>query len=263
VQEPGGGEGRNVYVPGDDVNSEDILPELPPDTQLALEMVLHMREEARAPEQCPRLVLRTQIYNELRQHEDVDRELDQLVRDGVIRQVKMITEADEYGVIFTRALEEDVEARCVHLPPAQQSMRPVIEEFLRHVLRACPEISITRARLQELLYPKLLPELRRDTSLDLLVRFGLLVMKDVDSFWFSVPNLGAFKGAMWRMRKELIKCIRAKRWREMLFEDLREKAAAFKFSHFGLEFHLRDLLGRGLVEKVDTTAGLLIRLRRS
>lgn len=138
-----------------------------------------------------------------------------------------------------------------------------MQAFLQHVLPASPEISITRARLEELLYPSLVPELRRETSLDFLVRFGLIVMRDVDSFWFSVPNLGAFKSAMWRMRKELLKCLRAKRWREMLFDDLRAKAATFKFPHFGLEFHLRDLLGRGLVERVDTTAGVLIRLRRS
>jgi hypothetical protein len=70
-----------------EADPEDILSPLPLDTQLALQLVLQLREEATSPEQCPRLVLRTQIYNELRQHEEVDRELDLLMREGVVRQL--------------------------------------------------------------------------------------------------------------------------------------------------------------------------------
>jgi hypothetical protein len=49
-----------------------------------------------------------------------------------LRQVKMISEADEYGVIFTRALEEDAKARCLLLPASQKPMAPVVEVQTKH-----------------------------------------------------------------------------------------------------------------------------------
>ena len=95
-------------------------------------------------------------------------------------------------------------------------------------------------------------------AVEVLDNAGLVLRKDANSYLFAVPGIGALQGQMLHGRQELLQVMSRKKFGEMLARDAEK--ISLKHSALGARFHLRDLVGRGNVELVDTTTGPLAKV---
>jgi hypothetical protein len=92
-----------------------------------------------------------------------------------------------------------------------------------------------------------------------LFRENLLVAHDHD-YIISSPGINNFVKHLREGRKEIVAILRRTRFKEMLEKVLLSKKMTS--SHLGMSFHLRDALGRCELEKVSSTSGDLIRIKK-
>ncbi|CAM9582107.1 unnamed protein product, partial [Hapterophycus canaliculatus] len=96
-----------------------------------------------------------------------------------------------------------------------------------------------------------------------LVRAGfLLPRRDVgreEAYWFSMPQLGKVVLAISRGRKDVVGALKRTRYKEMRRAELEAKNPA-KSTGLPLSFHVRDLLGLGMIRETDTPSGKFLRL---
>lgn len=100
-----------------------------------------------------------------------------------------------------------------------------------------------------------------DEAEKVLVRAGWLTMRDEHSFWFAVPGMGAFGVQRENGNNELLGVVKRAPYREMLLN--KAEMRSLKKSCFTAQWHLRDLVGCGKAETVDTSVGPLVRARGS
>ncbi|CAB1117281.1 unnamed protein product [Ectocarpus sp. CCAP 1310/34] len=96
-----------------------------------------------------------------------------------------------------------------------------------------------------------------------LIRAGfLLPRRDVgreEAYWFSMPQLGKVITSIARGRKDVLAALKRTRYKEMRRAALEKKNPA-KATGLPLSFHVRDLLGLGLIRELDTPSGMFLRL---
>lgn len=88
---------------------------------------------------------------------------------------------------------------------------------------------------------------------------GVLLTKEHDTYWIALPNAGPFLKCLMQGRKEVIRMINSKRWKELLVKDLMRKK--IRYTVIDADTHVEDLLGRHQIECLDTTAGRLLRVK--
>eukprot|EP00752_Nemacystus_decipiens_P006137 g5535.t1 len=96
-----------------------------------------------------------------------------------------------------------------------------------------------------------------------LIRAGfLLPRRDVgreEAYWFSMPQLGKVITAISRGRKDIVAALKRTRYKEMRRAAMEAKNPA-KSTGLPLSFHVRDLLGLGMIQELDTPSGIFLRL---
>ncbi|CAM9332678.1 unnamed protein product [Ectocarpus sp. 12 AP-2014] len=96
-----------------------------------------------------------------------------------------------------------------------------------------------------------------------LIRAGfLLPRRDVgreEAYWFSMPQLGKVITSIARGRKDVLAALKRTRYKEMRRAALEKKNPA-KATGLPLSFHVRDLLGLGMIRELDTPSGMFLRL---
>eukprot|EP00903_Cladosiphon_okamuranus_P016658 g15361.t1 len=96
-----------------------------------------------------------------------------------------------------------------------------------------------------------------------LIRAGfLLPRRDVgreEAYWFSMPQLGKVVTAITRGRKDIVAALKRTRYKEMRRAAMEKKNPA-KSTGLPLSFHVRDLLGLGMIQELDTPSGTFLRL---
>ncbi|CAM9223572.1 unnamed protein product [Discosporangium mesarthrocarpum] len=105
-------------------------------------------------------------------------------------------------------------------------------------------------------------EERVSTVVSELIRAGfLLPRRDVgpeDAYWFFIPELGKFMNSVRQGRGEILSALKRTRYKEARRDALEKK----RLSKSGLPvtFHIRDMLGLGIVRELDTPAGVFIKI---
>ena len=107
-------------------------------------------------------------------------------------------------------------------------------------------------------------------DIDAIVSAGfLLPRRDTHSpeplYWYSHPRLGPLSMALKSVRKRVVQCVRATRYREMKEKALRKKADDKRYTSLtmslGFKFHMADILGMGeLVASKLPDGSTLLRL---
>ncbi|GJD07819.1 Serine/threonine-protein kinase 19 [Galdieria sulphuraria] len=90
------------------------------------------------------------------------------------------------------------------------------------------------------------------------VRVGVCVRRDNKSYWLSLPNVGRFLKHCLQGRKEILLMLKRTRFHEIAVKTLEKRK--LKRSSFPPKFHLRELIGGGQVEQIESPAGTMIRL---
>lgn len=132
-------------------------------------------------------------------------------------------------------------------------LRHIMRNFKERLIPHCKETYVLRDAALQLLGAT-------DRQMTQLVRLGLFTVRDEHSFWFSLPSLGPLLQSVQDGRAEVIAVLRRKKYREMMMHQLL-RGHYIKKSRLGIEFHVRELIGSGLCEVVQTSTGDMISLK--
>lgn len=84
-------------------------------------------------------------------------------------------------------------------------------------------------------------------------------MRDETSFWLALPGMGAFRTNREAGTKRIRRLLARAPYQEMLLVKLETRT--FTDSCFTAQWHVRDFVGGGDGDCVETSVGALVRLR--
>lgn len=143
--------------------------------------------------------------------------------------------------------------RSIELVAVVQDRGKVLRKFAEELMPAARESVVATRQLSEV-FGKGAEQAENE-----LVREGWLTMRDEGSFWFAVPGTGAFCGQREKGNAEVIGLLRKTPYKEMLLGKL--EGRTMKKSCFTAQWHVRDVVGGGRAETVETSVGTLVRIR--
>ncbi|KAL9956715.1 hypothetical protein ACROYT_G038236 [Oculina patagonica] len=229
---------------GDDSNFDF---EVPSDTKAAILFLKSTVPLNKFEGKIPAIVLKHQIYCVVKDKTLVDRELNKLWEENVIRLFKLTSGSDEFGVLLTDDYISHIKSRVT-----DSSILLTIDKFVRDVLPNHIDVSISK-KVAAGKY-KLSEE-----EITHLVNTGVLTTRDIGSWWLSIPGAGVFMKNFTNGRTALIRMLRQRKYREILEKDLLTRKFA-SHSKLGIAYHVYDIIGAELVKSVETTSGRLLRL---
>lgn len=194
----------------------------------------------------PPLILRSQLYALISDNITVDSQLSSLVLNGILRHI-FIPSTRNLARRHAYAFVEDFVLR----PPHDG---PVFQKFFSRAFKACPHPAIERSVLNEVYGDK-----EVDDATSLLIQSGYLVLADEDLYHFTVPGMGKFMNDRATGESELVAILNRAPYREMPLLQLEQRT--MKKSIFTAQWHVRDLIGSGVMTTVSTAnMGTLVRL---
>ncbi|XP_069800027.1 inactive serine/threonine-protein kinase 19 [Dendropsophus ebraccatus] len=195
----------------------------------------------------PPMILRHQLYSLIRDRTTVDRLLSTLQQKGEVCLVQPGFDPDTFLVVrnedFLSFVLKSVDGK---------SGANVVRRFLDSSLFNPSKISYNREEMME-------RHRFSDAEITQLVRAGLLTVRDAGSWWLSIPGTGKFNKHFIKGQKALLSQIRRSRYKEVLLTDLSTRKSP-PAVQLGMEYHIHDIIGAGLVDCVPTPSGTLLRL---
>ncbi|KAK9993421.1 hypothetical protein SO802_023124 [Lithocarpus litseifolius] len=219
-------------------------------------------------------ILRSQLYSSVKDRTQVDRELESLRREKVVRIFKLNTGQDDHAVMFFDDYLNQMENVVKRLEEKEGDLE-VFKWFRTQVIDSKLEPSIEHQELYTLLS---LGGMVKDGHISLLINAGLLILKSVvlwsfsvlasytrqlidpNMYWFAIPNIGSVLKGLSQGRKEVLSFLNRRRYKEMMLASMEKKR--LRFSPLDMRFHLRDLIGSGHLKTVQTSTGLLVRVSK-
>ncbi|XWS36449.1 hypothetical protein CRYUN_Cryun20dG0086600 [Craigia yunnanensis] len=178
-------------------------------------------------------ILQSQLYSSVNDRTLVDRELESLRREKVVRIFKLNTGQDDHGIMFLDEYLKQIEHVVKRMEKRKQGDLEVFKWFKVHVIESKLEPSIEHQELCSLLS---LGGRVKDEHISLLINAGLLG------------------------RKELLSLLNRRRYKEMMLAPLEKKR--LRFSPLDMRFHLRDLIGSGHLKTAHTPTGIVVRVTK-
>eukprot|EP00891_Asterochloris_glomerata_P006049 jgi/Astpho2/6049/e_gw1.00084.122.1_t len=208
---------------------------------------------------CEAFMLRSQVYSLVRDQTEADKQLDELQRNHQVRRLLLPTAADEYAFVLPDQYRANIakqKAAAQASSRASQDLLHVFDWFQHQVALCCLEDTIARVELRRLLGNSRVT----DAHISLLVNSGLLARHPVhpDSLTFAMAGIGPAIKSLVKGRKDLTGMLSRRRHPEMFVKELQTK----KLSQTVLDvrFHIRDMVGSGMLQQLDSTSGPLLRL---
>lgn len=232
---------------------------MPSDTKIALELMRSQFPKIEKTTVRP-FVLRSQIHSSVNDRTLVDRELERLKLERVVRIFKLYTGQDDYAIMFMADYLAQIDIAKTRLAKKHSvEDMAVFDWFVKHVLPSHADAGITHLKFVELLSEG---GDVKDSHISLLMNAGLLTRQLVDStaYWLAIPNVGFLLKSLTSGRKEIVSFLSRRKYREMLQVPLERRR--LQYSVLGMRFHLRDLLGLGQIHAVPSPSGPIIRLSR-
>ncbi|KAF3796354.1 Serine/threonine-protein kinase 19 [Nymphaea thermarum] len=226
-------------------------------------------------------ILRSQLYSSVKDRTQVDRELESLRKEKVLRIFKLNTGQDDQAVMFMddylkqgdllrrtspativsgdNLSGEQMDSAVKRVKAKDPADVVVFEWFKMYVITSNLDVGIGHHELCFLLSSA---GNVKDDHISLLINAGLVTrqLADSDMYWFSIPNIGSLLKGLSQGRKELMSFMKRRKYKEMMLALLEKKR--LRFSQLDIRFHLRDLIGAGLLKTVETPTGLLVRVAK-
>ncbi|CAM0958781.1 unnamed protein product [Alopecurus aequalis] len=206
--------------------------------------------------QFPKLE-KSQLYSSVKDRTQVDRDLESLKKDKVLRVFKLNTGQDDHAIMFMDDYLKQMEFAIRRSMGKNQDGSKVFEWFKKYVLYSKLDVSINHLELCSLLSHG---GDATDKHTTLLMNAGLLTRQLIDSnmYWFSIPCIGPILKGLSQGRKEILSLLNRRKYKEMLLSSLEK--TRLRSSPLDVRFHLRDLIGYGHIKTVQTPTGLLARV---
>lgn len=204
-------------------------------------------------------VLRSQLYSSVEDRTQVDRELESLRREKIVRIFKLNTGQDDHAIMFLDDYLNQIERVVKRLEEKKQGDLEVFKWFRTHVIDSKLEPSIEHQELHTLLS---LGGKVMEGHISLLINAGLLTRQLIDPnmYWFVIPNVGSVLKGLSQGRKEVLSFLNRRRYKEMMLASMEKKR--LRLSPLDMRFHLRDLIGSGHLKTVQTSTGLVVRVTK-
>ncbi|KAL5473964.1 hypothetical protein EMCRGX_G028533 [Ephydatia muelleri] len=217
--------------------------DLPCDTEAGLLYLKALFPVEKFDRHFPAIVMKHQVYSIVHDKTTVDREMITLRDSRKVRFFKLGVATDEVGVVFT----DDYVARVKHV----MGDTPLCRKFVGTVLTDCTDVSISREHLISTLHLS-------QEEITAVVNHGVLVMRDVGSWWFAIPGISAFVKSFTKGRTLLLQAIKRSKFREVLQKNLMGRH--WSGCRLGIEYHIHDIIGAEFVQCIETTSGPLLKL---
>ncbi|KAI9118981.1 hypothetical protein K1719_009656 [Acacia pycnantha] len=204
-------------------------------------------------------ILRSQLYSSVKDRTQVDRDLECLKRDKVLRIFKLNTGQDDHAIMFLDDYLNQIDHVVKKMDNKKQGEHQVFGWFKTHVLNSKLEPSIEHQELCSLLS---LGGKTKDSDISLLINAGILTRQLIDPnmYWFAIPSVGSLLKALAQGRKEIMSFLNRRKYKEMMLSSLEKKR--LRMSPLDMRFHLRDLIGSGQLETNLTPTGLVVRVTK-
>ncbi|EEE67112.1 hypothetical protein OsJ_24133 [Oryza sativa Japonica Group] len=204
-------------------------------------------------------ILQSQLYSSVKDRTQVDRDLESLKKDKVLRVFKLNTGQDDHAIMFMDDYLKQMALAVKRSRGKDQDGTEVFGWFERYVIHLKLEVSIDQRDLFSLLS---LGGDVTDKHITLLMNAGLLTRQLIDPnmYWFSIPSIGPVLKGLTQGRKEILSLLNRKKYKEMLLSSLEK--TRLRFSPLDVRFHIRDLIGSGHIKTVQTPTGLLVRISK-
>ncbi|MBA0832097.1 hypothetical protein Goarm_016507 [Gossypium armourianum] len=217
-------------------------------------------------------ILQSQLYSSVKDRTQVDRELESLRRDKVVRIFKLNTGQDDHGIMFLEDYLKQLEHVVKRMEEKKQGDVDVFKWFKGHVIESKLEPCIEHEELYALLS---LGGQVKDGHISLLINAGLLTRQLIDPnmYWFAIPNIGSVLKGLSRCctysvlillglqgRKELLSLLNRRRYKEMMLAPLEKMR--LRLSPLDMRFHLRDLIGSGHLKTAHTPSGIVVQVSK-
>ncbi|KAK1313299.1 hypothetical protein QJS10_CPA06g00008 [Acorus calamus] len=202
-------------------------------------------------------VLRSQLYSSVKDRTQVDRDLEILRKEKVLRLFKLNTGQDDHAIMFVEDYLNQIDEALKRIHGVHVVDDDIFEWFKCYVIDTKLDVSIDHNELCSLLScgGKV-----NDDRISLLMNVGLLSRQLIDSnaYWFTIPNFGSMLKGISQGRKELLSFLNRRKYKEMLMAPLEKKR--LRMSPLDMRFHLRDLIGSGQLKTIQSPTGLLVRV---
>eukprot|EP00268_Persea_americana_P031143 TRINITY_DN3023_c0_g2_i5.p1 TRINITY_DN3023_c0_g2~~TRINITY_DN3023_c0_g2_i5.p1 ORF type:complete len:279 (-),score=44.99 TRINITY_DN3023_c0_g2_i5:32-835(-) len=204
-------------------------------------------------------VLRSQLYSSVSDRTQVDRELESLKEEKVLRLFKLNSGQDDHAIMFVDDYLKQMEFAVKRMKPRNEDDFVVFDWFKSYVIVSKLDTSIGHQELCSLLS---VGGKVKDDHISLLINAGLLTRQLIDSniYWFAIPNIGSIIKGLSQGRKELLSFLNRRKYKEMLMAPLEKKR--LRLSPLDMRFHLRDLIGSGHLKTIHTPTGLVVRVSK-
>lgn len=262
--------------------------ELPSDVEVALQYLRTQFLASPLLRRLPPMFLVHELYGVVKDRTIVDVELDSLKRQNKIRVAKLASAEDDFVVVLSNDFEtlcrsivnrptvsnletdKDQEEASLRL---QKGTREDHEKLISNVLtKLCPRhahVTISKQLLLKLVYYQedddpsekvQFDSLGPESAISFLVHNGFLQgQKTALDYWLSVPRSGAFVKIIREKRKEILAQVKKAKYGELLLCDMLKKRGS-KNTVGDLNFTIRDVVGKGLLKRIDTSRGILLKL---
>eukprot|EP00052_Salpingoeca_macrocollata_P023633 m.208667 g.208667 ORF g.208667 m.208667 type:complete len:294 (+) comp22080_c2_seq1:932-1813(+) len=223
--------------------------DIPDETHMAL---LTLRSEFPTEKfpSLPPIVMQHQLYTHIPQRTMADRQLAELRQKNVVILFKMGVVLNDYAVILQEDFVRHVERTCIE-GCGDAARSAAARRFLDTVVKVHKACSLAKKDL-------LGHYGFHDEDVAHLIRSGLLTLRDEQSFWLNLPNMGDFMTDLHAGRKELRDIIKRAKYKEVLVSSLLERGK-LKKSKLSIKYHIDDAVGADLVTSSDTTSGPLLK----
>ncbi|KAI5073509.1 hypothetical protein GOP47_0011522 [Adiantum capillus-veneris] len=233
---------------------------IPSDTEVALRM---MQEQFPKIDKVsvPPFVLLSQLYSTVKDRTFVDRELEVMKQQRLVRVFKLSTGQDDFAIMFFHDYIAQVNAAKSRLEGKHPQKDLIIFDwYINHILPIHNDVGITYMHLESLLYR--VGQSLHENHISLLIKAGFLVrqLAEDKSYWLAIPNIGFLLKNLTQGRKELLSLLSRRQYKEMLMSLLEKKK--LRMSQLGMQFHIRDLIGSGQLCLSRTPAGWLVHIPR-
>ena len=152
----------------------------------------------------------------------------------------------DYQMLIERQLDEN---QISSLSVQKERLK---KRFISQFLPTCIRLSTDRDQLQKQLE-------FTDNEILLLIQAGLLLNKEIDQYWISIPNSGSFTKCLKRSRIALKKMLTRRTYREIPLEEFRVRDTK-RSCPLGFDYHVYDLLGANLAHLIDTPTGSVVKI---
>ncbi|OAY67416.1 Serine/threonine-protein kinase 19 [Ananas comosus] len=228
------------------------------DTLVALQM---MRSQFPSVEKVTiqPFILQSQLYSSVKDRTQVDRDLESLKKEKVLRVFKLSTGQDDHAIMFMEDYLKQMASSVKRFEKEKQHDLEVFEWFKTHVMESKLDVCIAHQELCSLLSHG--GEVT-DRHVTLLISAGLLTRQLIDPnmYWFAIPNIGSILKGLSQGRKELLSLLNRRKYKEMPLAPLEKKR--LRLSPLDMRFHLRDLIGSGHLKSLQTPAGIIVRVAK-